>query len=281
MHIFDTLITRLDGRYFPPVDAALYDYGSYESQRMIEQFIDNCKKLVELNGDGKKSGINLGLYEWLEKILDATSVLPIVFFGRALYGETDCGTRDLDCMRCNPLYSDSPDKRMWHPPNYVTVLELYEDSMFQNISRSDLLSLFSGPLLVLPAKTKTFVIDRIDERREQIIRDDSKDYFLREKITQAAAKIINSSEAGYFGNRDESEFFKGRSISSQGALLIDPGSQRTLADVKYTYERQLSQIPDKELTNLALAALRRMRVKKIHRDRLARDYVKKIRHVCH
>ena len=263
----------LQGQFYPPIYHGLFEYGDYGIKQISEQFISNVQGIE--GGLGVRiTGHNLRIADWillLLKDLDISSA----FFGRAVYGEPGCGTKDLEVLEFVAGNRDMDKKILVKKPYCVTLLRFDEVNNASCIGNDSFEVFVSGPLIALGSNQ--FSDSMIKNTRMKVMGDMDAESFVFSLIPHAAAKIVNQQELDYLENKEHQAYLKGKILSSRQDLFMDLGQQPTIRMTNDCYMRQMACMDEPELTALAKAALKRIRVKEEHREMLAKSFVEKVK----
>ena len=263
----------LHGQFYPPIYPRFFEYGDYGIKEISEQFISNVLG-IERELTATMTGNNLRLRDWLLKLLENTNV-PSAFFGRSVYGEPGCGTRDIEAMAFIPGKAGLESEIIWKKPSHVTLLKIFEDKNSVWIGDDFFRDFVSGPVLVFGSNQSA--ISWIENARNGMMEDMDAESFVFSLLPHAAAKIVNQQELDHFEKKEHQAYFAGKALSSRQDLFMDLGQQPTIGMTNQCYMRQMGCMDEPELTALAKAALKRIRVKQEHREMLAHRFAQKMK----
>ncbi len=276
MSLIDTIYSSFSDPYpYPAMADSLFESAGKDARRLAIDFVGNCISLARRN---QKPENRIPLLEWLVHIVQESKDHTVAFFGSSVYGGAGFHSSDVEAIQ---FVSDSERANSYHvglvPPD-ATLLKVFESRFIQpHFQEHDLPYLFAGPALLYPSAPHRFALERMDSARRAFFGADEEDGIMV-RVTHSASKVLNNQEFWLFDSAVASSRFIGRSLSRTSMIQHgDFGTKPTIADVHDAYERQLSILPDEDLSALAKAALKRIRVKEEHRERLAEKYVARIK----
>jgi len=275
MSLIDTLYSSLSDPYLIPAMAnGLLESEGKDPKAVAMDFAANCLDLAK-RGDASK--MRVPLLEWLINIVQTRGEYSIAFFGRSVYGGAGCGTSDIECVVFLLDRDIGAEYRFSPKPGDVTLLKVYDSThALPGCPEHDLPYLFAGPALLYPSAPHPFAIRRIESAKQYFGGKDDEDGLMA-RITHAASKVLNNQELALFDSSAIASRFIGRSLIRRDAERgIDFGEKTCIFDAHYAYEKQLMAIPADDLAALAKAAMKRVRVKEEHRERLAKRYIDRL-----
>lgn len=247
----------------PPLDL----FEAEQPEIILTNFLERCQVLL---------GSNTPMFlAWLKEVLAIVgSRSSLVFYGGAVSMARGNTSSDIDAF----FFSD---------PLTVLPIALREvaspDVVHLNlISPTGWASICSwrrfcvvGPLIAFPSPANDFLKQGIAIGRRAVLESDFFRGGIGELITYAASKIVEQKEHGYFLAGENTGSLERRIAFTKIDLMIG-----TLEPPAYNHEVKstlAARLNDKEMRDLAYAALRRLRVKKERHKELATLFCEKIR----
>ena len=136
-------------------------------------------------------------------------------------------------------------------------------------------SCVANTLVIFPSDVDSFVYDIIEKGRKLIRDAPFFDGGVGDIITYAAYKVMDGKESKYFKTDEERKVLEKRLIVWEqycDGMPAPPG------EVYNNVRNELrNKLNDKEMTSVAIAAMRRIKVKREKRKELADKFVRKIR----
>ena len=275
MSLIDTLKSVFSEPFpYPAMANELLESAGMDAKALAKDFVENCVSLANRND---KSGSRIPLLEWLADIVQTQGGYTIAFFGRSVYGGAGCKTSDVEAVMFIPEDLSTIAYFIGSTPEQATLLKVFESkSVVPHFQEHDLSYLFTGPVLLYPSVPHPFAIERIDSARK--VYGKNEEYGLMERIPHAASKILNTQEMDLFDSPEIASRFRAKNLPLTDAFQnLDFGERPCISDVNMAYERGLMKFPEEDLSTLVKAALRRIRVKEEHRERLAVKYIERLK----
>jgi len=276
MSLIDTIYSSFSDPYpYRAMADDLFESAGKDARRLAIDFVGNCISLARRNQNPEN---RIPLLEWLAHIVQESKDYTVAFFGSSVYGGAGFHSSDVEAVQ---FVSDSEKAGSYYVgliPRDATLLKVFESkSIYPQFQENDLSYIFAGPALLYPSVPHRFALERIDSARRNSFGADEEDGIMA-RVTHGTSKVLNNQEFWLFDSAVASSRFIGRSLSRTSMIQhADFGEKPTIADVHTAYERQLSILPEEDLSALAKAALKRIRVKEEHRERLAEKYVARIK----
>ena len=260
-----------------------YRYFEYVSER---DAIENAfSKIKELALETKEYDKTIRWFETLKELVNSVD-LGVIVYGKTVYGGTNVHSSDLDIYL---VFLQSPQELpshirdiTWNLTRYdVAPSFLHSKEFYQNGNRVDRISgwarfgLFNH-LLVYPSEKLPSLINIIEDSREFVENSEFFKAGVGELLTYAAYKILDKKEKEYFYSEDEANLFFSKKLP---AIVVQtdwgmPTPLEVNREVRQVFKEKFNET---DLYRLALAAMRRINIKKEKRKGLAYQFVKELK----
>jgi len=264
---------------YPPMD--IFEKVNKPSKETAMDVMERCRRLFEK----KEHADPVEFFEWFSKVIDnAHPELALVVFGKMAYGNSseDGIPSDFDFFifvkgERTGLQESNMGGLMGHreKPRLVQPQTLYYNGGIIDGIRGWKRSCVANTLLIYPSDADKFVYEIIEKGRKLIIDAPFFDGGIGDIITYAAYKIMNANEDKYFKTDEE------RKVLSKRLIVWEQYCDGMPAPPQEVYKNIRNELrlrlDDNELTSVAMAAMRRIKVKREKRKELAEKFVRKIR----
>lgn len=264
---------------YPPMD--IFEEVNKPSDQAARDVIERCRKLFEK----KRNAEPVEFFEWFSKIVDNTHPeLALIIFGKMAYGNGsgDGVPSDFDFfIFTNGERATVYEGNMGELLSYNQKPRLVQpQALFYNGGVVDGItgwkrSCVANTLVIFPSDVDNFVYDIIEKGRKLIIDAPFFEGGVGDIITYAAYKVMNGKEGHYFKTDEERKVLEKRLIVWEQYCDGMPAPPQEV--YKNIRNELRSNLDDRELTSVAIAAMRRIKVKREKRKELADKFVRKIR----
>lgn len=264
---------------YPPMD--MFEKVDKPSDQAARDVIERCRKLFEK----KRHAEPVEFFDWFSQVIEnAHPELAIVIFGKMAYGngERDGVPSDFDFFiftkgeRATVYESNMGDLLSYkQKPQLVQPQVLfYNGGMVDGITGWKR-SCVANTLLIFPSDVDSFVYDIIEKGRTLIADSPFFEGGVGDIITYAAYKVMDGKEGKYFKTDEERKVLEKKLIVWEQYCDGMPAPPHEV--YKNIRNELRSNLDDRELTSVAMAAMRRIKVKREKHKELADKFVRKIR----
>ncbi len=245
----------------PPLDL----FEADETDMVLTNFLERCQALL---------GPNMPTFlAWLNEVLAIVGPRSsLVFYGGAVSrGNTNS---DIDVFFFSDPLTKLPSALSEGPIPDIIHLNLITPTGWANIGSWRRFCVV-GPLIAFPSPANDFLKQGIATGRRAVLESDFFKGGIGELITYAASKVVEQKEYKYFLAGENTGALEKRLAFTKIDLMIG-----TLEPPAYNSEVRstlASHLDDKEMRDLAMAALRRLRVKRERQEELANLFCERIR----
>jgi len=263
---------------YPPMD--IFEEMNKPPKETAADVMERCRKLF----DKKKNTEPNEFFKWFSKLVDNVNPeLALVIFGKMAYGNGagDGVPSDFDFFiftkgNSSTVYESDMGKLLGYNqrPHLVQPQVLfYDGGSFDGITGWKR-SCVANTLVIFPSDVDSFVYDIIEKGRKLITDASFFEGGVGDIITYAAYKVMNGDEAKYFETDEE------REVLSKRLIVWEQYCDGMPAPPQEVYKNVRNELRDKlnekEMTSVAMAAMRRIKVKREKRKELAEKFVRKI-----
>lgn len=264
---------------YPSMD--IFEEVNKPSDEVARDIIEKCRKLFAKT----KHGNATEFFEWFSKVIDNIHPeLALVIFGKMAYGNGtgDGVPSDFDLFfftkgeRATIYESNMGELLSWNQkPQLVQPQVLYYNGGIIDGISGWKRSCVANTMVIFPSDVDNFVYDIIEKGRKLITDAPFFEGGIGDIITYAAYKIMDGKEEKYFKTDEE------RKVLSKRLIVWEQYGDGMPAPPQEVYKNVRNELraklDDKEMTSVAMAAMRRVKVKKEKRKELADKFVRKVR----
>ncbi|MEM3422890.1 MAG: hypothetical protein QXF35_02860 [Candidatus Bilamarchaeaceae archaeon] len=265
--------------YYP--NPELFETPSLEELQIKKKIFEKLKKITE----SKKKYEQLlmwfkGVYELIEMM-----EVNIIMYGKMVYGTENSLASDLDIYvitkiaekRKTPAISEKWWEVMSNVPSVMHVFYIYADSRcplnrLEGWRRFGLLN----NLIIIPRGIPAWLFNTIDKSREIIKNAPFFRGGIGELITYAAWKILDRKEKEYFSDEKQAEMFFQKRLPAI-VVQTDWGMPTPFEINQAARDVFKEKMTEGQLYQLALAAMKRIGIKKERKKELALKFVKELK----
>jgi len=264
---------------YPPMD--IFEEVNKPSNEAARDIIEKCRKLFEKKRNTEPNEF----FGWFSKVIDNIHPkLALVIFGKMAYGNgaEDGVPSDFDFFiftkgeRATIHESNIGDLLSWNQkPRLVQPQVLYHNGRLIDGISGWKRACVANTLILFPGDADGFVYEIIEEGRKLIANSPFFEGGIGDIITYAVYKVMEGNEEKYFKTDEERKVLSKKLIVWEQYMDGMPAPPHEV--YKNIRSELRSKLDDKEMTSVALAAMRRIKVKREKRRELADKFVRKIR----
>ena len=259
---------------YPAMD--LFEPFTGTAAELLQSLLSKCELLADQNGEGKEK-----FFKWFSSVSTAAgNLFVLAFYGKAVYGGRAEASSDIDVL-C--FISDRSSFRETEQmaqvlmetkvPKFIHTHFLYgHGTPIDTVSNWKRFCVVNS-LLVLPEPDDSFR-ESVELGRKLVLESPFFEGGLGELITYAAYKVLQGKETHYFEPDKRVLLTKPFFVSEFGFELAPLHPAEFNKDVRSELR---TKFDDDDLRAIAIAAMRRIRVKKEKQVELADQFVRTLR----